>query len=142
MTAKICLFIGRSSCLIGSVSRRKLTRFRTKRNRGRAMDAAGCWVMVYGEERHLAIIAADASDGPARLREQLHSGRNFILIGSAKPDLMDAACAILRTSADRLPKPLSRNGLFMLGPHLEPRDFDAALEAIEHGRHVYFLEHF
>ncbi len=105
------------------------------------MDGACCWVMVYTEERHLAVVAADASDGPARLREQLHSGRNFILIGSRRPDLMDAACTLLRTSPERLPKPLSRNCLFMLGPHVQPRDFDAALEAMERGQTVYFLEH-
>jgi hypothetical protein len=74
-----------------------------------------------------------------RLREHLHAGRNFILIASARPDVMEAICAVL--PLDRLPKPLARHGLFMLGPHLEARDFDAALDAMERGETVYFVEH-
>jgi len=97
--------------------------------------------MVYTEERHLAVVSADANDGPARLKEQLHSGRNFVLVGSRKPHVMDTVCALLRTSLDRLPKPLSRNSLFMLGPHLGPQEFDAALEALQQGESVYFVEH-
>jgi len=97
--------------------------------------------MVYGEEKHLAVVVADADEGPVRLREQLHAGQNFILIASTRPDVMDAVCARLRTTSDGLPKPLTRHGLFMLGPHLEAKDFDAALEAMERGETVYFVEH-
>jgi hypothetical protein len=97
--------------------------------------------MVYSEEKHLAVVVADASDGPTHLREQLHCGKNFILIASQKPDVMDAVCALLRTSPDQMPKPLTRHGLFMLGPHLGPKDFDAALDAMERGETVYFVEH-
>lgn len=89
----------------------------------------------------MAVVTAESKDGPARLREQVHSGRNFILVGSRKRNVMDAVCALLRTSSDRLPKPLTRHGLFMLGPHLEPADFDAALEALQSGQSIYFIEH-
>src|SRR5689334_14217703 len=105
MARKISLFICLSCCLMDSVSRRNLRRLRTKGSGGNGHGWRRCWVMVHSEERHLAVVAADASDGPARLREQLHSGRNFILIGSSRPDLMDAACALLRTLPERLPKP-------------------------------------
>jgi hypothetical protein len=102
------------------------------------LDVSG---MVYTEDKHLAVVAADAGDGPRRLREQLHQGSNFILIGSRKPDVQDAVCALLRTSPDRMPKGLTRNGLFLLGPHMQANDFDAVLEAIERGESVYFVEH-
>jgi hypothetical protein len=105
------------------------------------MDGHGRLGMVYSEEKQLAVVAADAGDGPRRLREQLQEGRNFILIASPRPDIMDAVCSLLRTSPDRMPKPLGRNGLFMLGPHLGAADFDAVLAAIEGGEPVYFVEH-
>ena len=97
--------------------------------------------MVYSEEKALAVVVADAGDGPVRLREQLQTGANFILIASHKPDVMDATFAMLRTSADRMPKRLTRHALFLLGPHLKPRDFDSALDAVERGDTVYFVEH-
>ena len=97
--------------------------------------------MVCSEEKHLAVVVADGTEGPMRLREQLHTGTNFILIASRKPDVTDAICALLRTSADRMPKPLTRNGLFMLGPHLDPKSFDAVLDALDRGESVYFVEH-
>ena len=98
-------------------------------------------VMVHSEEKHLAVVIAGASDGPMRLREQLQTGANFLLVASEKPAVMDATCALLRISADRLPKRMTRHGLFMLGPHLRPQEFDAVMESLEHGAAVYFVEH-
>ncbi|HKQ40008.1 MAG TPA: hypothetical protein VJ063_18160 [Verrucomicrobiae bacterium] len=97
--------------------------------------------MVYSEEKHLAVVAADARDGTARLREQLRAGTNFILIGSKKAAVSEASFSLLRVSPDRMPKRLARNALFLLGPHLKPRDFDLALQAVETGAPVYFVEH-
>src|SRR4030095_13945619 len=89
----------------------------------------------------LTVVAADASDGAARLREQLRAGANFILLGSRRPDIAEVAFSVLRVSPDGMPKRLTRNGLFLLGPHLKPRDFDLALQAFERGEPVYFVEH-
>lgn len=97
--------------------------------------------MTFSEEKHLAVVTADAMEGPLRLREQLHTGANFILIVPRKPEVADAVCAVLRTSPDRMPKPLTRNGLFMLGPHLDSSAFDSVLQAFEQGESVYFVEH-
>jgi len=97
--------------------------------------------MVHGEEKYLTVVVADAGDGPMRLREQLQAGANFILVTSQKHDVSQAAFSVLRVSTDRTPKRLTRNGLFMLGPHLKPADFDRILQGMEEGRPVYFVEH-
>jgi len=105
------------------------------------MDGQESSGMVYSEEKHLAVVAADAGDGVSHLREQLRAGTNFILIGSRHPDVSDAALSVLRVSPDSMPKRLTRNGLFLLGPHLKSRDFDLALHALEEGKPIYFVEH-
>ena len=97
--------------------------------------------MLYSEEKYLAVVAAGASDGVSRLREQLRAGANFILIDSRKPDVSEVAFSVLRVSPDGMPKRLTRHALFLLGPHLKPRDFDLALQALEKGDPVYFVEH-
>src|SRR5688572_25927753 len=107
-----------------------------------ALVPAGTSVgMVHGEEKHLAVVTACAGDGLARLTEQLHLGTNFVLISSRKPEVLNPVCALLRTSPDRMPKALTRHALFMLGPHLQPADFDRVLAAVEAAAPVYFVEH-
>lgn len=97
--------------------------------------------MVYSEEKYLAVVAADAGEGASQLRDQLRAGTNFILIGSRNPKVTETTLSALRVSPDRMPKRLTRNSLFLLGPHLKPRDFDAALRALEGGEPIYFVEH-
>jgi hypothetical protein len=97
--------------------------------------------MVHSEEKHLAVVLADSGDGPLRLKEQLRAGTNFILIASRKADVSAATVSMLRVSEDRMPKQLTRNALFRLGPHLKPAEFDLVLQSVEDGDSVYFVEH-
>ena len=135
--SKISLFICASSCLMDSVLAGRSS-ISGGKGHGWRLTLLG---MVHSEEKHLAVVVADAGDGPVRLREQLQAGANFILIASRKPDVIDATFAVLRTSADRMPKRLTRHGLFMLGPHLKPSEFDSVMEAMEQNEPAYFVEH-
>src|SRR5436190_4509028 len=134
---KISLFISLSCCLMDSVlAENRAFQDATERFKdGREMG------MVHSEEKHLAVVVADAGEGVSRLREQLRAGANFILIGSESADVAEGTFSVLRLSADRMPKRLTRHGLFLLGPHLKPRDFDLALQALQGGEPVYFVEH-